>query len=146
LGNVYAGQGRYEKAVEITKQALRLAPDRLPNYVNLANYYLATQRLDETWQIIHQAQARKLDSFIFHNALYALAFLGSDPAAMAEQKQWFAGTPEESNGLALASDSAAHVGHLAKARELTKRATEHGGAAVSSTSYEPRSRESRRSG
>jgi hypothetical protein len=28
---------------------------------------------------------------VFHNALYALAFLGSDSAAMAEQQQWFAG-------------------------------------------------------
>ncbi len=124
LGNVYAAQGQYEQAVEITKQALRLAPDRLPNYVNLANYFLAMQRFDETRQIIHEALARKLDSFIFHNALYALAFLGSDPAAMTEQKQWFAGRPEENIGLALASDTEAHGGHLAKARELTKRALE----------------------
>ena len=28
-----------------------------------------------------------------HNALYALAFLGADSAAMAEQQQWFVGKP-----------------------------------------------------
>jgi hypothetical protein len=41
---------------------------------------------------------------------------------MAEQQQWFAGKPEENFGLALASDTEAYVGHVGKARELTKRA------------------------
>ena len=57
-------------------------------------------------------------------SLYALAFLGSDSAAMAEQQQWFAGKPEENFGLALASDTEAYGGHLGKARELTKRAVD----------------------
>jgi tetratricopeptide (TPR) repeat protein len=43
---------------------------------------------------------------------------------MAEQQQWFAGKPEENMGLALASDTEAYGGHLAKARELTKRAVD----------------------
>ena len=44
---------------------------------------------------------------------------------MAEQQQWFAGKPEYENvGLALASDTEAYGGHLAKARELTKRAVD----------------------
>ena len=43
---------------------------------------------------------------------------------MAEQQQWFAGKPEENIGLALASDTEAYGGHLAKARELTKRAVD----------------------
>src|SRR5258708_11234865 len=56
---------------------------------------------------------------------YALAFLGADPAAMAQQQQWYAGKPEYENvGLALASDTEAYVGHLGKARELTKRAVD----------------------
>ncbi len=125
LGNVHAGQGQYEKAVEITKQALRLAPGQLANYVNLANGTLALQRFDETWQIIREAQARKVDDFAVHNALYALAFLSSDSGAMAEQQQWFAGRPDYENfGLALASDTEAYAGHLGKARELTRRAGE----------------------
>ena len=85
------------------------------SYENLANYALALQRFDEARQIIHEAQARKLDDFLFHNALYALAFLGADSAAMAEQQQWFAGKPEYENfGLALASDTEAYGGHLAQ--------------------------------
>jgi tetratricopeptide (TPR) repeat protein len=66
-----------------------------------------------------------MDDFGLHQTLYALAFLGADSAAMAEQQQWFAGKPEFENfGLALASDTEAYGGHLGKARELTKRAVD----------------------
>jgi len=124
LGIVFAEQGQYEKAAEITRRALRLAPDRLVSYGNLANFALALQRLDETRQVIREAQARKADNFVLRNALYALAFLGADSATMTEQQQWFAGKPEENFGLALASDMEAYGGHLGKARELTKRAVD----------------------
>ena len=125
LGNVYGEQGQYEKAAEVTRQALRLAPDQVGPYDNLANYALALQRFDEARQSIHEALARKTDDFILHNALYGLAFLGADSAAMAEQQQWFAGKPDYENfGLALASDTEAYGGHLGKARELTKRAVD----------------------
>jgi tetratricopeptide (TPR) repeat protein len=125
LGGVYQQQGQYEKAAESYRQSLRLAPDSGSPYTDLVNSLLSLQRFDETRQIIHEVQARKLDNVILHNALYALAFLGSDSAAMAEQQQWFAGKPGYQNfGLALASDTEAYGGHLGKARELTKRAVE----------------------
>jgi len=125
LGTVYGAQGLYEKAAEVTRQSLRLAPDSAAVYDNLANYALALQRFDEARQVIHEAQARKADDYILHAALYALAFLGPDSAAMAEQQQWFAGKPDyESFGLALASDTEAYAGRLSKAQELTKRAVD----------------------
>jgi eukaryotic-like serine/threonine-protein kinase len=124
LGVVFALQGQYQKATEATKQLIRLAPDQVSSYVNLANCALALQRFDEARQII-QEQAPKLDDFTFHDALYALAFLGADSVAMREQQQWFASKPEAENyGLSLASDTEAFAGHLAKARELTKRAVD----------------------
>ena len=123
LGNVYALQGQYEKAAEAIRQAVRLAPNDVTGYVDLANCPLALQRFNETRQIIRDAQARKLDDAPLHADLYALAFLGSDPAAMEEQQQWFASNPEYENyGLALASDTEAYGGHRAKAGELTRRA------------------------
>jgi serine/threonine protein kinase/tetratricopeptide (TPR) repeat protein len=125
LGIAFAEQGQYEKAVEVTKQALRLAPDRVSNYGNLVNFTLALQRFDGARQSVHETQARKLDNFLLHNALYALAFLSSDSTAMAEQQQWLAGKPEYENfGLALASDTEAYADHLGNARELTKRAAD----------------------
>jgi hypothetical protein len=123
LGAVFAEQGQYEKAVEITRQA---APDGIlfPSD-NVATYSLALERFDETRHIIRDAQARKVDDVILRNLLYALAFLGSDSAAMAEQQQWFAGKPGYENyGLALASDTESYFGHVSKSRELTERAVE----------------------
>lgn len=125
LGSVYSYQGQYEKAAEITRQALRLAPVQVNGYVSLAYSLIALQRFDEARDVIREAQARKLDDdYLIHANIYALAFLGSDSEAMAEQLQWFAGKPEESFGLALASDTEAFAGHLGKARELTKRAVD----------------------
>jgi len=125
LGVAFALQGQYDKAAEITRQAVRLKPDSGDAAGNLADYTLALQRFDETRQIIHEAQARKLDDLVMRDALYALAFLGADSAGMAEQQQWFAGKPDYENfGLALASDTEAYGGHLGKARELTKRAVD----------------------
>jgi eukaryotic-like serine/threonine-protein kinase len=125
LSLVYAEQGQYEKAAEITRQSARVAPERAEWYGNLVNYTLALQHFDETRQLVEEARTRKLDNPMFHNALYTLASLGDDSTAMAEQQQWFSGKPDYENwGLALASDTAAYGGHVGKAQELTKRAVD----------------------
>jgi eukaryotic-like serine/threonine-protein kinase len=124
LGIVYSLMGQYEKAVNKIREAQRLAPD-VTFYESLANYLLALQRFEETRQAIREAYAEKMENFPLHNALYALAFLGADSQAMAEQQQWFASEPEVENfGLSLASDTEAYAGHLGKARELTRRAVD----------------------
>jgi eukaryotic-like serine/threonine-protein kinase len=124
-GTLYASLGQYEKAIEVTRQALRLAPGNLYRYANLANYDLALQRFDEARAMIQEAQGRKADDLSLHNALYALAFLSGNSAGMEEQQQWYASKPEYENfGLALAADSAAYAGRLTEARELTQRSVE----------------------
>jgi eukaryotic-like serine/threonine-protein kinase len=124
LGIVYAALGQYEKATEITKQEMHLAVDYAA-YADLANYALALQRFDEARQVIDEAQARRFDDVVLHNAWYALAFLGADSAAMEEQQRWFASTPLFRNyGLAFASDTEAYVGHVRRARELTRQAAD----------------------
>jgi serine/threonine protein kinase/tetratricopeptide (TPR) repeat protein len=123
LGLQYAAQGQYEKAVEVTRQGLGLAPDDVGIYANLVGYLLALQRIDETKQTIREAQSRKLDSLAIHNVMYALAFLENDTAALAQQQQWYAAKADYENwGFALAADSEAYAGHASKAAELTKRA------------------------
>jgi serine/threonine protein kinase/tetratricopeptide (TPR) repeat protein len=125
LGIVLSTQGQFEKAVEITRRAMRIEPESLGTHEDLANYALALQRFDEGRQIILEAKTQKLDDALFHNALYVLGFLGADSAGMAEQQEWFAGKPDYENwGLALAADTEAYGGHVGKARELTKRAVD----------------------
>jgi eukaryotic-like serine/threonine-protein kinase len=125
LGSVYAEQGQYEKAAEVARQAVRLEPNDVTWYVDLANCPLALQRFDETRQIIHEAHERQLDDAPLHNNLYALAFLAGDSGGMAAQQKWFAGElPYENYGIALASDTEAYAGHLGRAKELTKKAVD----------------------
>jgi tetratricopeptide (TPR) repeat protein len=125
LGSVYGFQGKYEKAVEVTRQSQQLEPGRVVHYEALANSLLALQRVDEAREMIREAQERKLDGYILHSALYGLAFLTGDASATARQQQWFADHPAVENyDLSLGSDSDAYAGHLSKARERTKQAVD----------------------
>jgi serine/threonine protein kinase/tetratricopeptide (TPR) repeat protein len=125
LGIIYAEQGLYEKAVAVTREGIRIAPEQVTLDENLTDYLLALHRFDDARQLIREMQPRKPDNYIFPAALYALAFLSSDSAGMTEQEQWFARRPEYENfGLALASDSAAYAGRLGEARKLTKGAVD----------------------
>jgi len=125
LGVVYSQRGQYEKAVAVSQQSLAVDADNSGTYGNLCSYLLALQQFDGVRQQIEQARARKLDSYIQHNALYALAFLKGDSASMAEEQKWLVGQPDFENvGLVLASDTEAFVGHVTRARDVTKRAVQ----------------------
>ena len=122
---IYAEEGQYDKAIEVHRQSLRLAPYSVASYEFLGIYLLALQRFDEARHILQQAQERKLDDYALHDTLYALDFLASDSDGMAEQQRWFADKPESEHfGLTLASDTEAYAGHLRKAQELTKRSVD----------------------
>ncbi len=122
LGVTYNELGEHEKAAEADREQIRLTPESVVGYGNLAFSLLALQRLDEARSVVRQAQARNLDDFVLRQILYASAFIAGDSASMAEQQRWFAGKPEEGNGLSLESDTEAYAGHLRKARDLTERA------------------------
>jgi eukaryotic-like serine/threonine-protein kinase len=120
--NLYNELGQYDKAIDACRESFRLGSQW--GYVQLTNGLLALNRLDEAQKAVQEAQSRKLDNFILRSALYALAFLKADSTSMAEEQQWFAGKPEENFGLSLASDTEAYVGHLRKARELSRRSVD----------------------
>jgi tetratricopeptide (TPR) repeat protein len=123
LGIIFALEGRFEEATQITRVGIRIAPNEYTLYENLTDFELALQHFDEARQIIRDIQPRKPDNYIFPAALYALAFLDDDAKLLADQQQWFVGKSEyETFGLALASDTEAFAGHLSKARNLTRQA------------------------
>ncbi len=125
LGSVYQQLGQYERAIEIERQAIAMNPDAVNAYENLANDYMALQRLDEARQTIAAAYAQGLEDYVLHMGQYALAFLANDAGAMAEQQAWFGARPDaEPYGLALASRTEAFHGRVRKARELLRKAIE----------------------
>lgn len=128
LGDVYLRLGQYDKAAAFARQAINLAPGAVLPHAHLGIASMALQQPEDAHDQVRRALANHMDGPDFHNLLYALAFLapaGSDKPAMADQLRWFAGHPEyESYGLALASNTAAYGGHLAKARDLSQRAVD----------------------
>ena len=125
LGNVYAALGQYDKAVEAFRQSIALSPGDLGTAENIGNVLLALQRFDEAGKVMHEAQARKLESNLLQIGFYGLAFLKSDASGMAEAVGWFSTKPDYENyGLSLEADTAAYGGGLRRARESTQRAAE----------------------
>ena len=125
LGTNYAAQGHYEQAAEMVRSAIAERPDVNIYFGNLANDFMAQQRLDEAREIIAQTHARKVDDFVLRLALYGLDFLKADEAGMNVQLQWFTNRPEAAfYGFSIASDTAAYRGRLHQARELTVRAAD----------------------
>ena len=119
LGNMYASQGEYERATELVRQGQHLKADSAGVYADLASHLIALQRFEEAQKTVQEAHARKLEDFVLHNVLYALAFLGAESLEVTEQEHWFASNMEN-NGLSLASDTEAYGGHRSRAWELTR--------------------------
>jgi len=127
LATIYEQLGQYGKSAERAHTLLRLEPDNIFAYTNLALDEMALQHFSDARQVIQQARARNLDDYLIHLDLYALAFLQADSTGMNEQQKWFASQPRYENyGLALASDTEAYAGHVKKARELIRDAVESG--------------------
>jgi eukaryotic-like serine/threonine-protein kinase len=125
LGYVCSLLGKYDIAIDMFRRSIELNPDSPDTYGLLANSLLALQELDESRTAIQQAHSRKIDGLLLHTALYDLAFLKVDPAAMAAQESWMQEQPQYANfGYSLQADSKAYVGHLHDARELTRMAVE----------------------
>ncbi len=125
LGDIYAAQGDYQKASEVETQLCRSEPNNSAACINLTNALMGLQRFNQARQVIQEMQNGKTDDAIAHNALYGLAFLASDSAAMAQQQRWFAGQPAYENyGLALAADTAAYTGRVSEARTLNHKAVD----------------------
>ena len=125
LGDIYGRLGQYDKSMNESEESLRLGPNDVVSYVNLAATYLALNRPDDAAKMIQQAQERKLDDEILHSVMYQLAFYKNDAAEMERQVAWAAGKPgDEDVLLSFQSDTEAYYGHLTKARDFSRRAVD----------------------
>jgi eukaryotic-like serine/threonine-protein kinase len=125
LGTIYASFGQPEKALTEFREALRLAPDEVVGYGNLAANYISLNRLDEAKATFDQALARKLDGGFLRVNMYYYAFLRGDPAQMEQQLAWGAGKPgAEDFLLSEQSDTEAYFGRRNKARDFSRRAVD----------------------
>ncbi|HXT27238.1 MAG TPA: protein kinase [Candidatus Eisenbacteria bacterium] len=120
LGVLYQNLGQYEKALAQFKQALKLNPNDVLSYGNLASVLVNLNRVKEARSASEEALAKKLDSTDLRIAMYLLAFLQSDDETMQKTVAWAAERPEDQSlMLYYQADTAAYSGQLTKAREFS---------------------------
>jgi serine/threonine protein kinase/Flp pilus assembly protein TadD len=125
LGLIYTILGNYDKALAQAQEAMKLDPGSAINYANLCGSYVRVNRLDEARATAQDAQAHNLDNPRVHVLLYEIDFLQHDAAGMEREAAGLMGKPGvEDLMLDVESDTAAYGGQFAKARELTRRASD----------------------
>ncbi len=112
--------GRPEEALTAGREELRLDPTAYA-YRSVAEGYLTLGRFDEARATVQQAVANHIDPTAFRDVLYPLAFVQNDAAEINKQSAgpWL-GQPGMSEEFQ--ASAAGYGGHLARARELERRA------------------------
>jgi len=125
LGGNYAALGKWDDALAEAHEAVHLNPDSGIALGELMEYEARMGHYQEAKATYQQAASKSLDYSDLHYFRYAVAFLEGDTAEMQRQRDWAAGKPgREDVLLSTQSDTEAYAGQLAKARELSRRATD----------------------
>jgi DNA-binding winged helix-turn-helix (wHTH) protein/tetratricopeptide (TPR) repeat protein len=121
LGANYGNLGRYDKAAEILRHALRADPDGATTYANLAAGLLATNKIDEARAILAEADNRKFQTDFLLQVHYWEAFLQENSKEMERIVSQAANVPGA--GPLLLSEQArteAYFGRLEKSRQFSQ--------------------------
>ena len=125
LANIYDALGDYDKTLAQAREAMKLDPGSVINYLHLGWSYVLVNRLDEARAVAQEAQAHNLDNPAIHFSLYYIDFLQHDAAGMEREAAGLMDKPGlDDRMLDIESDTAAYGGQFAKARELTGRASD----------------------
>ena len=142
LGIISGTLGNWEKALEEYREALRLEPNAVYNYVNLGDGYMTLNRLDEAEAVYKQAEERRLENEFLLQYRYDLAFVKGDTAQMAQLLSAAMEKPSAEDLLLDAqADTESWYGKLKNAHELTRRAmdsAQHNDAKETAAGYQAR--------
>ena len=139
LGLVSNALGQYETGLKEDMEALRLVPHNSLNYRLVSYTYLLLNQAEKAVSTAQEAHAKGMDSSLVP-ILYAIAFYRNDTAEMVRQVAASAAKQvQEDLLLALEADTAAYFGHLGRARELSRWASnsaKRAGDVETSATYE----------
>ncbi len=119
LAHVYLYLGRYDDALRLAREQLRLEPGNENNYRPLLWAFLSLNRFDEAQATLH-ARSSEFSKTYFE---YILAFHRGDAAEMQTQAAQMMKTPNGDDLFTLAETEIYH-GRLRKARELLRQTVE----------------------
>ncbi len=119
LSATYRSLGRFDKALQEAREAVRLAPEAAIVRFQLGVGYLRLNRFEEAKAIFEKAAAQRGASPFWHaGSLYSIAFVQGDTAAMQRHAEWAADKPGEAGMLRLRGSAAAFGGKMHEFREL----------------------------
>jgi eukaryotic-like serine/threonine-protein kinase len=90
LGMAYGKLGLYPKSVDEFRLALAAKPDAIIGYANLVYALQAEGQYAEAEAVLERAVNKKFSGPVVHEALYNLALLRSDVAALDKESAWMA--------------------------------------------------------
>jgi eukaryotic-like serine/threonine-protein kinase len=123
LGFFYFGKEEFDKALPEVQEAHRLCPGDGLDSAGLINIYTALNRLAEARAVSQEPGVKDVDSFEVHRALYRLAFLQNDVAAMDREVAFAAGKPGLEDELWYEqAQTAAYYGRMKDSREFSRKA------------------------
>jgi eukaryotic-like serine/threonine-protein kinase len=119
LAIIYRSLGQFDNALQNARMGVEVDPDGLNNYMNMAQSYLALNRIDEAKAILQEALRRNLNASGIHGLLSYIAWLEGDEASSDREMELMKNTPDvEITVLGIKSGMAAYYGKLQEAREL----------------------------
>jgi tetratricopeptide (TPR) repeat protein len=121
LGNALIRLGEFEQSVEPLRQAIRLDPQFVPPYGNLAASLLAINRLDEARAILGEAADRKLDFIGASRLSYYLAFVQGDAETMSRELKASTGVNQTNSAYGWQAHASAAEGRVKAAHEQFRR-------------------------
>jgi tetratricopeptide (TPR) repeat protein len=110
--------GRFERAVEEAREAVRRNPAHGFPYSNLAHAYRGLGRFDEARKTAEQAVALRVETLPTRRLLYQMAMAAGDHQAALQQLEWARGRAREFDMTGAQAQAAAWAGRVGEARQL----------------------------
>jgi eukaryotic-like serine/threonine-protein kinase len=124
IHHAYSNLGQPEKALEASKQLVRLQPESGFFYPWLVNDERRLGHFSEAHETSDLAVSRGFDDSYLRLELYVLAFIEGNSKGMAEQVAWFDGKSPSTQYqiLSLEAETETYRGHARAAEEFARRA------------------------
>jgi tetratricopeptide (TPR) repeat protein len=130
LGNALIRLGQFEQSVEPLREAIRLDPQFVPAYGNLAASLLAVNRLDDARATLKLAADRKLDFIGASRLSFLVAFVQGDSKTMERELEASIGLRQTNSAFGWVAHASAAGGRVTAAHDHYRRGIQmslHGG-------------------
>ena len=121
LGNALIRLGQFEQSVDPLREAIRLDPQFVPAYSNLAGSLLALGRLDEARGILQQAAERKLNFAGATRLSYMVALVQGDVKTMERELEASIGVRQTNSAFSWVAHASMTEGRVKLAHQQYRR-------------------------